>query len=759
MNEEIADTKRQLAGVNTQLQTIEKRLTSNKKKADQAQVDLQQANHRLRLLGKRKKTMEKDLQNVLEDEKQQQEYLSTLQETLRSVEAQLEEKQSELQENNKRALQMSGDDRAEYERLKAQARQESIAFQKLLDDIQSRHQLSRSQQASLESQIASLQADILNQSTMIKEYEQRSARLSTLTQQYEQEITRLETQKSAQLSSTQKIEGQIEVVDQELAVVEQKLNYLGYEKSKFKLNTKLQESIEVMKSLFGEGVGIYGKLVNLVKPIQKKYHLAVQVAMQKHLDSIVVATKDIATQCIVYLKENHIGSATFLPLDSLDVADSSVLARLRDSLPSSQRYKLAIDVLEVEPLYRRAAVFAMGTTVIADNLEDARNLAFNRRLAGVDGGQVKVVTLKGQIISKAGAMTGGQAQELQRDRFQEAEVIALQSQKAALEQQKRELQQQLEGHVLGGEAVGVPGGGGGVRSHAAYYDQSIRSLQAKMHFNQTDLSVLREKISHLSEQLAWKGSHLKDLQDRKADCDNQCKEESTAIEETAQKIASNQSALFRNLSQRLQIEDIVTWERETESQKAILSAQIEVLTSQVATLKSQIAYENNKNFTRSRQRLTQQLAQTEDSMETVSNEVKTLQNRFQSLVENTQKDLKTQLTTLKQDREVLFNVLDEMMKKKEEQHKHIEKVKKDINRCELVLEKIRHDLHTTLVNAQLDQIPLPWGRRRRGKTQQGEEEEMEVEGEMEMEGPVGVSSRETEPSVHFSDINDPVVRR
>jgi structural maintenance of chromosome 1 len=74
--------------------------------------------------------------------------------------------------------------------------------------------------------------------------------------------------------------------------------------------------------------GVHGRLVDVCEPTQPRYKIAVTVAMQAHLDSIVVDTQASAMQCISYLKENRLGSHTFLPLDSL-----SDQAAQRDAAP------------------------------------------------------------------------------------------------------------------------------------------------------------------------------------------------------------------------------------------------------------------------------------------------------------------------------------------------------------------------------------------------------------------------------------------
>jgi len=71
-----------------------------------------------------------------------------------------------------------------------------------------------------------------------------------------------------------------------------------------KQEERMGEAIETMQRIYK---GVYGKLADLCRPIQKKYALAVTVAAGKHMDAIVVESKQVASDCIRYLKDQRIG--------------------------------------------------------------------------------------------------------------------------------------------------------------------------------------------------------------------------------------------------------------------------------------------------------------------------------------------------------------------------------------------------------------------------------------------------------------------
>jgi structural maintenance of chromosome 1 len=58
---------------------------------------------------------------------------------------------------------------------------------------------------------------------------------------------------------------------------------------------RLRDAIESMKRIFP---GVYGRLVDLCKPSQKKFDTAVSVVLGKNLDAIIVDEKKTAIDCI-----------------------------------------------------------------------------------------------------------------------------------------------------------------------------------------------------------------------------------------------------------------------------------------------------------------------------------------------------------------------------------------------------------------------------------------------------------------------------
>eukprot|EP00166_Cyanidium_caldarium_P003139 ctg_3037.g592 len=183
---------------------------------------------------------------------------------------------------------------------------------------------------------------------------------------------------------------------------------------------RLSEAVTTMRRLFP---GVRGRIADLCRPVQRKYHEAVAVALGKSMGAIVVDTEDTAGECIAYLKEQRAGTATFIPLR--EIRAPTVQAALR-SLGGTAR--LLIDVLQFDRSIAAAVQYVAGNTVVCDTLDEARRIAY---AAGSDAGAGdarKVCTVDGTLIHRSGFITGGADDSASgggASRWDEAETEAL----------------------------------------------------------------------------------------------------------------------------------------------------------------------------------------------------------------------------------------------------------------------------------------------------------------------------------------------
>lgn len=141
--------------------------------------------------------------------------------------------------------------------------------------------------------------------------------------------------------------------------------------------------------------GIFGRLGDL-GAIDEKYDVAISSSCGA-LDNIVVDTIDTAQKCVMFLKEQNIGFATFIGLDKMKTWERN-MAPIRTPEDCPRLF----DMVRVKDEgVRPAFYFALRDTLVAQDMEQATRMAFQ------GDKRWRVVTLKGQIIEMAGTMTGG----------------------------------------------------------------------------------------------------------------------------------------------------------------------------------------------------------------------------------------------------------------------------------------------------------------------------------------------------------------
>ena len=140
---------------------------------------------------------------------------------------------------------------------------------------------------------------------------------------------------------------------------------------------------------------IYGTVAELGNT-NKEHSVALEVAAGNKINSIVVEDDKVASNCIKYLKENRLGTATFLPLN-----------KIKGSSPKSEHTKyaeqkgamgFAIDLIKFEPKFKEVFSYVFGQTLVVNSIDTARKI-------GV--GNIKMVTLDGDLCELSGAMVGG----------------------------------------------------------------------------------------------------------------------------------------------------------------------------------------------------------------------------------------------------------------------------------------------------------------------------------------------------------------
>lgn len=183
--------------------------------------------------------------------------------------------------------------------------------------------------------------------------------------------------------------------------------------------------------------GVHAPLVKLGK-VDKEYSTALEIAIGGRMTHVVVDDEHVGSVAIELLKSSNAGRATFIPLSKLHKAPTKL------PLPKDKGVvDYAINLIDFEDKYLNAFFYAVGDTLVVENLECARKLM----------GKYRVVTLDGEIIEKSGSMTGGsvrrsglkfsQNEDEELDKFK-SRLKEMEKQAAELENKRITLEKKLE---------------------------------------------------------------------------------------------------------------------------------------------------------------------------------------------------------------------------------------------------------------------------------------------------------------------------
>ena len=147
----------------------------------------------------------------------------------------------------------------------------------------------------------------------------------------------------------------------------------------------------------GEEKGIHGVVADLVK-VEKKYETAVETALGGNIQNVVTEDEETAKRLITYLKENHYGRVTFLPLTSVKGKDHE---KNRSFLSEPGAIGFANELVKADKVYSEVLSYLLGRVIVVDHVDHAVALA---RKSGYG---LHIVTLEGEYLAPGGSIAGG----------------------------------------------------------------------------------------------------------------------------------------------------------------------------------------------------------------------------------------------------------------------------------------------------------------------------------------------------------------
>lgn len=300
----------------------------------------------------------------------------------------------------------------------------------------------------------------------------------------------------------------------------------------------------------GRMVGVLSKLIRT----DSRYITAVEVALGGAMQNIVVENEADAKEAIEYLKNNHMGRVTFLPISTQEGRRLDGEARL---LSARGAVAVASDLVSCDPEIKNVVESLLGRTLVVDNMDNANRIARENRY------RFKIVTLDGELLQPGGSITGGSINKSQALLRRGEEIAALEKDCAALDKAAEKAEVQID--RLTENQTGLRRELEDLRSQLTDADKELSSLSAAAELKRSLCSAAEDRAAKLElEKGELAALSLAADQDREEI--NQLLEGSDGLTSGAEEfIADRQAAL-----------DLATGKREDAS-RAVVDKQLEIV--------------------------------------------------------------------------------------------------------------------------------------------------------------------------------------
>lgn len=326
--------------------------------------------------------LEKELVSMKYREEKDREVLNKHREELATFEADKKEIEAQIEEQNRKKTECQ--DR-KLDSVRKHAEREAA-----LSRIAEERENGKKRQEAIQARRALMQRAFTGMEKEIKDLEQVESEL--LQRQDEFLKTKIKNSKQMakamlELSALEKQKNQLngsyhEKLSRKNALLDLENNYEGY-------------FLAVKKVLDLKNPAVLGVVADMIT-VEEKYQKAVETALGNRLQNIITETDQVAEDAISYLKEDKLGRATFLPLNT-------VTGSRANDIPAETGYLgIASDLVHYDKKYENIVQSLLGNLFVTDNLKNARALAAKYRQ------KLRIITLDGEVLSPGGSISGGE---------------------------------------------------------------------------------------------------------------------------------------------------------------------------------------------------------------------------------------------------------------------------------------------------------------------------------------------------------------
>ena len=368
--------------INSEIGISKERIQNNIANKERLESEIQELKTRIGELQEEEKQRQEKKANLFQNKekfeeelKQKETELAKLTKTLSDKELEIEAKKQKIETNTDKKYEVLADintQEANYENLEKRKKTLKIELENVISELDSTRD---------------------NKQELSKKFYEIQSKRNIVSNNLQQETT----EKESCMNKIKDFEEEINKLNYQMNMKDARHKFLletekekeGYIKSVKELLLDCDKNSQLKK-------GMHGVLANLIS-VNKEYELAIEMCLGQALQNVVTETEEDAKKLVEHLRNNNLGRASFLPISSIRGK------RIENVISNGMKGVIGIasDLVKCDKKYTQIVLNLLGRTVVVEDM----NIGIS--LAKMNNYSFRIVTLKGDVISSSGSITGG----------------------------------------------------------------------------------------------------------------------------------------------------------------------------------------------------------------------------------------------------------------------------------------------------------------------------------------------------------------